>query len=175
MAMIPEDKINEIRNGVNLVHYISQFVQLKKAGQNFKGLCPFHTEKTPSFVVSPAKQIYHCFGCGKGGNVLTFIKEYEKLPFLEAVKKAANFAGISLPKMEQDPAASWTYLPLVSVPGVPVQKHVYVDGASPTNPIFALTTAAKDPAKILAWYDDNVTSIDGLLYKMLGIPEKDWT
>ncbi|HGY55438.1 MAG TPA: DNA primase [Caldithrix abyssi] len=103
MARIPEDKIDEVRLSANIVHYISQFVNLKKAGRNFKGLCPFHTEKTPSFVVSPEKQIYHCFGCGKGGNVFSFIMEYEKLPFFEAVQKAADFAGIVLPKEEYKP------------------------------------------------------------------------
>ncbi len=98
MPRIPEDKIDEVRTSANIVHYIQQFVNLKKAGQNYKGLCPFHSEKTPSFVVSPEKQIFRCFGCGKGGNVFTFIKEYEKVPFIEAVQKAADFAGITLPK-----------------------------------------------------------------------------
>ena len=96
MPRISEDKIFEIRSAVNIVHYISQFVNLKKAGQNFKGLCPFHTEKTPSFIVSPEKQIFHCFGCGKGGNVFSFIMDYEKLAFTESLKKAADFAGIIL-------------------------------------------------------------------------------
>lgn len=100
MPRISEDKIDEVRTSVNIVHYIQQFVNLKKAGQNFKGLCPFHTEKTPSFVVSPEKQIYRCFGCGKGGNIFSFIKDYEKLPFSEAIQKAADFGGISLPKQE---------------------------------------------------------------------------
>jgi len=82
---------------------------LKKAGQNFKGLCPFHTEKTPSFIVSPEKQIYHCFGCGKGGNVYSFIMDYEKLPFIEAVKKAADFSGIFLPKPSVDDQEKTSY------------------------------------------------------------------
>lgn len=98
MSRLSEDKIDEVRSSVNIVHYIGQFVNLKKAGQNFKGLCPFHTEKTPSFVVSPDKQIFHCFGCSKGGNVYSFIMDYEKLSFIEAVRKAADFAGIVLPK-----------------------------------------------------------------------------
>ncbi len=100
MALIPEDKLQEIRSSVNLVHYINQFVNLKKAGKNYKGLCPFHSEKTPSFNVNPEKQIYHCFGCGKGGNIFSFIMEYEKLPFGEAARKAADFAGIRLPKYQ---------------------------------------------------------------------------
>ncbi|MHB2155779.1 DNA primase [Calditrichota bacterium GD2] len=98
MGKINPLKIDEIRGAVNIVHYISRFVSLKKAGQNYKGLCPFHTEKTPSFVVSPAKQIFHCFGCGKGGNIYTFIMEYEKLSFFEALRRAAEFAGIPLPE-----------------------------------------------------------------------------
>jgi len=101
MAPIPQEKIDEIRSSVNLVHYIGQFVNLKQAGKDYKGLCPFHQEKTPSFVVSPKKQIYHCFGCGRGGNLFSFIIEYEKLPFVEAVQKAADFAGIVLPKSAQ--------------------------------------------------------------------------
>ncbi len=103
MAKLSDEKIDEIRSSVNIVHYISQFINLKKTGKNYKGLCPFHTEKTPSFVVSPEKQIYHCFGCGKGGNIYTFIMDYEKLSFMEAVKKAADFAGILLPKPESNP------------------------------------------------------------------------
>lgn len=98
MAIIPHDKIEEVRQAVSIVHYISQFVNLRKEGRNMKGLCPFHQEKTPSFVVSPEKQFYHCFGCGRGGNLFSFIMEYEKLQFPEAVKRAADFAGIVLPR-----------------------------------------------------------------------------
>jgi DNA primase len=94
MAKISESQIDEVRSAVNIVHYIGQYVTLKKAGLNYKGLCPFHTEKTPSFTVSPQKQIFHCFGCGKGGNIFTFIMEYEKLSFFETIRKAAEFAGI---------------------------------------------------------------------------------
>ncbi len=101
MPGIPEEKIEEIRSSINIVHYITQFVNLKKTGQNYKGLCPFHTEKTPSFIVNPEKQIFKCFGCGKGGNIYTFIMDYEKHSFVDAVKKAADFAGISLPVTEQ--------------------------------------------------------------------------
>lgn len=101
MYKIPQEKIEEVRGSISVVHYISQFVNLKKEGINFKGLCPFHQEKTPSFVVNPKKQFYHCFGCGKGGSLYTFIMDYEKLSFVEAVQKAADFAGISLPKQEE--------------------------------------------------------------------------
>lgn len=110
MVKIPDDKIEEVRSSANIVHYINQYVNLKKAGRNFKGLCPFHTEKTPSFIVSPEKQIYHCFGCGKGGNIFSFIMEYEKLTFLEAVSKAADFSGISLPKQSAEDQAKSDFL-----------------------------------------------------------------
>ncbi|MGD9486724.1 MAG: DNA primase [Calditrichaceae bacterium] len=102
MGKISEDKIDEIRTSINIVHYISQFVNLKKTGVNHKGLCPFHQEKTPSFTVNPEKQIFHCFGCGKGGNIYTFIMDYEKLNFPDAIRKAADFAGISMPADEYD-------------------------------------------------------------------------
>ncbi|MEJ2054847.1 MAG: DNA primase, partial [Calditrichaceae bacterium] len=106
MPKISDEKIDEIRSSINIVNYINQYVNLKKAGQNFKGLCPFHTEKTPSFVVSPEKQIFHCFGCGKGGNLFTFMMDFEKLSFMDAVSKAADYAGISLPKYEEDKSKS---------------------------------------------------------------------
>lgn len=95
---VPQEKIEEIRQSVNIVHYISQYVNLKKTGKNVTGLCPFHQEKTPSFVVNPEKQFYKCYGCGRGGNLYNFIMEYEKLTFPEALKKAADFAGIVLPR-----------------------------------------------------------------------------
>jgi len=97
MALIPQDKIEEIRISSDIVTYISRYVPLKKAGKNFKGLCPFHQEKTPSFIVSPEKQLYHCFGCGKGGNIFGFLMDIEKISYLEAIRKIASDLGISLP------------------------------------------------------------------------------
>lgn len=94
---IPESKIEEVRRASDTVDVISAYVKLKKRGKNFLGLCPFHTEKTPSFNVSPDRQMYHCFGCGVGGNVFTFVMEYEKVSFIEAVRTLAGRAGISLP------------------------------------------------------------------------------
>jgi len=110
MAIIPNEKIDEVRQAINIVHYISQFVNLRKEGRNMKGLCPFHQEKTSSFVVSPEKQFYHCFGCGRGGNLFSFIMEYEKLQFPEAVKRAADFAGIILPRPEAPNPEKENYL-----------------------------------------------------------------
>ena len=76
---IPESKIEEIRQSVDIVDVISQHVQLRKRGKNFIGLCPFHSEKTPSFTVSEEKQIFHCFGCHTGGNVFKFLTEFHKI------------------------------------------------------------------------------------------------
>ena len=72
-GLIPEEIINRIRDRADIVEVISAHLSLSKAGQNFKGLCPFHSEKTPSFIVSPSRQMFHCFGCGEGGNVFTFL------------------------------------------------------------------------------------------------------
>ncbi len=96
MVKIPQSKIDEIQSSANLVSYISRYVNLKQSGKNFKGLCPFHKEKTPSFIVSPEKQIYHCFGCGKGGNVIGFLMEMEKISYIEAIRRVAADAGIKL-------------------------------------------------------------------------------
>jgi DNA primase len=95
---IPDDKIDEVRNASDIVDVISSFVTLKKRGKNYLGLCPFHQEKTPSFNVSPERQMYHCFGCGVGGNVFTFVMEHEKVSFVEAVRSLAERAGIPLPE-----------------------------------------------------------------------------
>lgn len=94
---IPEEKVSEIRDAADIVDLISETVILKKTGRNFIGLCPFHAEKTPSFTVSPEKQIFHCFGCGEGGNVFTFLMKAEGLSFPEALKKVAGRYGIQLP------------------------------------------------------------------------------
>jgi len=97
---IPENKIDEVRTAADIVEIISGYVSLKKRGRNFMGLCPFHNEKTPSFSVSPEKQIFHCFGCGKGGNVFSFLMEHDKMTFVEAVRTLADRYGIALPRYE---------------------------------------------------------------------------
>jgi DNA primase len=93
---IPENKIEEIRAMANAVDIISEYVQLRKRGKNYVGLCPFHNEKTPSFTVSDEKQIFHCFGCHTGGNVFKFLMEYKKISFVEAVQELAEQLGIPL-------------------------------------------------------------------------------
>jgi DNA primase len=93
---IPESKIEEIRESTNIVDIISEFVQLRKRGKNYVGLCPFHSEKTPSFTVNDEKQIFHCFGCHSGGNVFKFLTEYHKISFIEAVQELAEQQGITI-------------------------------------------------------------------------------
>ncbi len=93
---LSREKIEEIIQNVNIVDIISKYVRLKKSGTNYKGLCPFHSEKTPSFMVSPSKQIYHCFGCHNGGNAAGFLMEYHKITFPEAIKELAAELGISI-------------------------------------------------------------------------------
>jgi len=94
--MIPQNVIEDIRSRTDIVLLIGSYLDLKKAGRNFKALCPFHGEKTPSFMVNPEKQIYHCFGCGKGGNAFHFLMEYEGVGFIEAVERLAKDAGVDV-------------------------------------------------------------------------------
>jgi DNA primase len=93
---IPDEIIEKIRHSIDIVDVVSEYVQLKKQGRNYFGLCPFHGENTPSFSVSPEKQIYHCFGCGRGGNVFTFLTEIEGYSFIEAAKTLAKRINIDL-------------------------------------------------------------------------------
>lgn len=96
----PEELVEEIRSRNDIVDVLSGYVKLQKKGASYFGLCPFHNEKSPSFSVSPSKQMYYCFGCGAGGNVFTFLQQYENYSFPEAVKVLAQRAGISLPEVE---------------------------------------------------------------------------
>lgn len=96
MPKIPEHKIEQIKDYNDIVEVISSYIQLKKKGQNYWAKCPFHDEKTASFSVSPKKQIFHCFGCGVGGNVINFVMDYEKITFIEAVKELAERVNIKL-------------------------------------------------------------------------------
>ena len=95
-----DDLIEEIRSKNDIVDVISSYVKLKKQGATYFGLCPFHNEKSPSFSVTPGKQMYYCFGCGEGGNVYSFIMKYENYTFIEAVKMLADKAGVTLPETE---------------------------------------------------------------------------
>lgn len=98
MALIPENTIEEILSRVDIVELISGYIPLKRAGRSYRALCPFHSEKTPSFMVNPERQIFHCFGCSAGGNAFGFVMRYERLEFPEAVELLAKKAGVALPK-----------------------------------------------------------------------------
>ncbi len=98
--MIPEEKIAEIKEKASIVEVISDFVSLKKAGKNYLGLCPFHSERTPSFTVNEEKGIFHCFGCGAGGNLFNFLMRASQLSFPEAVKTVASRYGVVIPERE---------------------------------------------------------------------------
>ena len=102
MARYSDEVIDEIRQSNDIVDVISQYVRLKRSGRNYFGLCPFHNEKSPSFSVSPDKQIFHCFGCGVGGNVFTFLMKIEGISFIEAIQNLAERANIVLPKLENN-------------------------------------------------------------------------
>jgi len=101
-GQIPQRFIDDLLGRVDVVEVVGERVQLKKAGRNYSGLCPFHQEKTPSFTVSADKQFYHCFGCGANGNALRFLMEYDKLPFPEAVEQLAGRLGIEVPREGAD-------------------------------------------------------------------------
>ena len=98
--MIDQSTIARILDAADIVDVVKEFVTLRKAGVNYKGLCPFHDEKTPSFVVSPSKQLCKCFSCGKGGNVVHFIMEHEQMSYPEALKWLAKKYGIEIQERE---------------------------------------------------------------------------
>jgi DNA primase len=98
---VPSETIQQIRERVDIVDLISTYVSLSKAGQNFKGLCPFHSEKSPSFSVNPASQYFHCFGCQAGGDAFTFLMKQENMDFMEALRELSERAGIALPEKRQ--------------------------------------------------------------------------
>lgn len=100
MPWYSEEQIEEVRSRSDIVEVIGNYVKLKRTGSGYVGLCPFHSEKSPSFSVNPARQMYKCFGCGVGGNVITFLMEYENYSFPEAMEHLAQRAGINLPKKE---------------------------------------------------------------------------
>ena len=102
MPRYSDEIIDEVRQTNDIVDIISQYVHLKRSGRNFFGLCPFHNEKSPSFSVSPDKQIFHCFGCGVGGNVFTFLTKIEGISFVEAVQTLAERSNIQLPTLENN-------------------------------------------------------------------------
>src|SRR5947199_9297445 len=98
--MISQNTIQEILSRIDIIEIIGGFVKLKKRGANYLGLCPFHNEKTPSFTVSPSKEIYKCFGCGKSGNSISFLMEHEKYSYVEALRWLANKYNVEIEETE---------------------------------------------------------------------------
>lgn len=105
---IPEEIVEEVRKSNDIVDIVGEYIQLKKQGKNFFGLCPFHGENTPSFSVTQEKQIFHCFGCGKGGNVVTFLMEIENFSFVEAIKFLANRSNIPIPEFRNESNSAYS-------------------------------------------------------------------
>ncbi len=110
MVRYSDELIDEIKNSNDIVDIVSQYVKLKRSGSNYSGLCPFHNEKSPSFFVSPNKQIFHCFGCGVGGNVFHFVSKIEGVNFRESIQILAERANITLPTLENDKSSKLEYL-----------------------------------------------------------------
>ncbi len=177
-----DDILDQVRSANDIVDVIGQSVQLKRAGSNYVGLCPFHNEKTPSFSVSRQKQMYYCFGCHKGGNVITFVEEYNNMGFLEAVKFLAERAGIKLPEQELSAgerrsmnersellevnrlAGTYYYCALRSGAGKPGMDYLTKRGLSEdTMKSFALGFAPKTPSDGLYRYMKGKGISDDLL------------
>src|SRR5213080_1114791 len=104
MAGYSPTLLDEIRTGVDIVELVGRFVNLRKAGVNYKGLCPFHAEKTPSFTVNPKRGIFHCFGCGAGGDAFGFLMRHDRLGFPEAVRALGERVGVELPTKREPEA-----------------------------------------------------------------------
>jgi DNA primase len=105
VAQIPKESVEKVLEATDIVDLISSYIQVKKAGSQFRANCPFHNEKTPSFYITPQSQRFHCFGCGKGGDAISFVRDYENLPFMDAVRKLASRASIHLIEESSDPNA----------------------------------------------------------------------
>ena len=113
--MIPESFLEELKYRSDIEQIVSPYTNLKRSGRNLTGLCPFHSEKSPSFFVYPENNSFYCFGCGAGGDIITFVRRAEHLEYLEAVKFLADRAGMKLPEEADDPLSrpvSYTHLTL---------------------------------------------------------------
>ena len=106
LMSIPNHILEQLNSQADLISMIGRHTTLKRAGSEFKGCCPFHGEKSPSFYVNPQKNIYHCFGCSVGGNAISFLRDYENLTFMEAVDELSKQTGIEVPKDEQKTSAT---------------------------------------------------------------------
>jgi len=108
VSQIPKESVEKVLEATDIVDLIGSYIQLKRAGSQFRANCPFHHEKTPSFYVTPSMQRFHCFGCGKGGDAISFVRDYENLPFTDAVRKLASKAGVIIIEQADDPNAEKT-------------------------------------------------------------------
>ncbi len=123
MVRYSEELIEEIRSSNDIVDVISKYITLKRSGRNFFGLCPFHKEKSPSFAVSPDKQIFHCFGCGAGGNVIHFISKIEGLDFKDTLELLANRVNIELPTLDNLDSSKYVSGGATSLGGLVIEKQ----------------------------------------------------
>ena len=123
---IPDSFLDDLNSRLNIVDVVSAYVPLTKRGGNYWGLCPFHHEKTPSFSVNESRQIFHCFGCGKGGGPARFLMEMESLSFPDAVRKLADQAGLPMP---EDTGAPFISSPKIQVAIGPVTAEVRIAGS----------------------------------------------
>ena len=127
---LPDEIVEEVRQRNDIVDVVSSYVRLNKRGSNYFGLCPFHNEKTGSFSVTPSKQMFYCFGCHQGGNVITFVQKYENMTFTEAVKMLADRAGITLPESDDRDARERENLTII---GQATVDRVLFDGDAATG------------------------------------------
>ena len=164
--MYPESTLNEIRNRIDIVDLIGDYVALKKSGQGYVGLCPFHNEKTASFHVHPLKQCFHCFGCQKGGNIFTFVCAIEGLPFPEAVRKLGARAGIELRQVEPTRAEN------TDTQKTPVRLLAALEWA--TRYFHYLLTEMKDYAFALEYLASRNISKSTMKKFKLGVSPKGW-
>ncbi len=183
----PEEIVEEVRVRNDIVEVIGSYVQLQKKGGSYLGLCPFHNEKTPSFSVSGTKQMYHCFGCGVGGNVFTFVMEYENYNFVEALNLLADRVGVRLPELEaskeekraadlrsrllevQKQAAKYFFYQLKAEQGVAARKYLENRGLTQKTIVhFGLGYSSKNPKDLYQYlkglgYEDELLRESGLI------------
>ncbi len=160
MALIPQETIDQIRDTADILDIVSDYVDLKRRGRNFFGLCPFHAEKTPSFSVAPEKQIFHCFGCGKGGNVISFVMEYEKIEFVDAVRQLGKRYGVEI-KSEQGDRSNKLFTHLYDI-------HELAAGH------YEKTLHSKEGAKALKYLENRGFSIETTKKFRLGFAGDKW-
>jgi DNA primase len=160
MARIAQDIIDRVRDSANIVDVISQYIDLRKRGQNFVGLCPFHNDTHPSLYVSPAKEIYKCFACGAGGNAFTFLMEYDKISFVDAVKQLGDRYGIEI-KLSSSEGDKDLYANLFDI-------HSY------TTELYHSRLLAKSNAKILQYLLDRGLTDETIKNFKIGYSYTEW-